>query len=259
MLNHNYLPGVHWCDKIHRWFVDEKQQAPRSIPHEIPPAEKFIELWKLQIKNCPSDAETVEQRRNHQRKAEGEFKPPRRMQLITTSAGLLKAQLEIIEQAEHVLATTGSRARDPEYFAAIERRLKNSPMLKYQRVLCAKPPNSDLVAHLRRVMEFRNLTDFRKQGYLFEVGFVSIDREPERFLTANETQVLLPLPSIIALNEFNTALLISDPDYAQKYIQMAAWYFDRGDPFRSNQELDRQFKNWERATKVKTNDKNRRQ
>ena len=144
--------------------------------------------------------------------------------LIRSNDDLVTALLSVVETAEHCLATTGSRSRDPEYLGAIEQRVENAGIAHY-RVLCGPPHWSVLKDHLRRLVEIKSADPIGGNRRMF-IGLVSdFSREPERSLCANEHKAVVVLPSLNGVERYDTALQLEGVEFAMAYVRLVQEMF----------------------------------
>lgn len=121
------------------------------------------------------------------------------------------ALAEIVEGAHEVLAITGSRSRDPAYLRLIERTLAARPAVTHYRVLYGPPRHGALKNHLL------HLAELERPG--LHIGVVrDLLRDQERFLCVNERMTLIVQPSATSIANYDTALVIDDPDIASRYV-----------------------------------------
>jgi hypothetical protein len=139
--------------------------------------------------------------------------------LIRSNDELVAALLDIVETADHCLATAGSRSRDPDYLGAIERIVEKRGIAHY-RVLCGPPHWSILKDHLQRLLEIEAADPVGGNRRMF-IGVVSdFSREPERFLCANEHRAVVVLPSLNGVERYDTALRLDGAEYGMAYVRL---------------------------------------
>ncbi|HET8661071.1 MAG TPA: hypothetical protein VFM55_19000 [Micromonosporaceae bacterium] len=134
-----------------------------------------------------------------------------RLTFLVDYDDLQLALAEVVEGAHEVLAITGSRSRDPAYLRLIERTLTGRPDLVHYRVLYGPPRHGALKNHLL------HLADLARGG--LHIGVVrDLLRDQERFLCVNERMALIVQPSATSIANYDTALVIDDPDIARRYV-----------------------------------------
>lgn len=139
--------------------------------------------------------------------------------LIRSNADLVAALLDVVETADHCLATAGSRSRDPQYLGAIERQVEKQGIAHY-RVLCEPPHWSVLKDHLQRLLEIEAADPVGGNRRMF-IGVVSdFSREPERFLCANEHCAVVVLPSLNGVERYDTALRLDGAEFGMAYVRL---------------------------------------
>lgn len=143
------------------------------------------------------------------------------LKLLTTAQEIIAANINIVTSARRILACIGSRSRDESYLREIENALKTRPELIHYRVLSLPPFKKVFQDHLLKLLNIRNPAN-RSQGYkTTHIGiFDNLTKQPETLLCANESSVLIVLPSMQGINEYNTALLIEDADTTQKFLHL---------------------------------------
>ena len=150
---------------------------------------------------------------------------PSVMQLLHSSEAVKAAQLSIVAEATTHLAATGSWSRNSDYFGAIEKRLQKERKLRYYRVLCGPPKTKELVEHLRRLVLLRDPDAHEDGRRTLCIGVTDIECEPERLLVTSEHATLVALPSVNRFGDYDTALLIRDSRFAERFTQYVHDYF----------------------------------
>lgn len=135
------------------------------------------------------------------------------MRLIDSYEEVQAALAAVVEEAEEVLTITGSRSRDPDYLARIESAVTAVSGLVYYRVLYGPPRHGALKNHLLRVVDLH-----RPPGTVNLGVFWDLLRDSERFICACEKSAVVVLPSLTSLHNFDTALVIDDPDTAGRWV-----------------------------------------
>lgn len=137
------------------------------------------------------------------------------VRLLTSYDELVTAMLAVVEDATEVLVTTGSRSREREYLAAIERALADRPDLVHHRVLFGPPRSEVLRDHLMRLFQVRDPTNLERGVKTFSIAVVEdLAAEPERFICASERRAVVAVPSLVTPGNFDTGILVDAPDRA---------------------------------------------
>jgi hypothetical protein len=133
------------------------------------------------------------------------------MHLIADYDHLQAVLADVIAGAERYLAITGSRSRDPDYLARVERAVGDRPDLVHYRVLYGPPRHGATKNHLRHLVALDRAN--------VHVGIVhDLFRDQERFIVASERCAVIVLPSMSSIANFDTGLLIDDPEIAAHYV-----------------------------------------
>jgi hypothetical protein len=140
--------------------------------------------------------------------------------LIRTHEQLIDTSLTIINEAEQILVTTGSRARDKKYLDTIQSKLRDNPRLIHYRVLFATPHNQILKDHLQELLKIRNPAS-REYGYqtLYIGSFTNMLIEPENHICANEKKALIVLPSVSGIGSYDTGLVLQEAETAKSILR----------------------------------------
>lgn len=143
------------------------------------------------------------------------------VRIIRTNDDLTKTLLDIVQEAQEYLVTTGSRSRDLLYLQAIEARLLTTPTLIHYRVLFGPPHWQVLKDHLLRLILLRSPSSRpRGPGQNLFLGIVDdFLREPETFICANERHAFVRLPSLTKVESWDTGIELTDPTDARAYCQ----------------------------------------
>ncbi|NLT55118.1 MAG: XRE family transcriptional regulator [Actinomycetales bacterium] len=136
------------------------------------------------------------------------------LHLVADYSDLQAAFAEVIDGARETLATTGSRSRDPDYLTRIEKAVAGHPGLTHYRVMYGPPRTSMLKDHLIRLMELPDRQDQVRIGV-----FDDLYRDPERFLCVSEKAAVVVLPSLTSTSNFDSGLVVTDPDVAARYLE----------------------------------------
>lgn len=137
------------------------------------------------------------------------------MHLIADYDQLQATLADVVTAASAVLGVTGSRSRDPDYLARIERAVADHPDLTHYRVLYGPPRHGAIKNHLRRMTRLIHKTGRTN----VQLGIVrDLFRDQERFIVASETCAVVVLPSLSSIANFDTALVVEDAALAQQWV-----------------------------------------
>jgi hypothetical protein len=141
-----------------------------------------------------------------------------RFEVISDGKTLVKKNIQIVEEAEEGIYTTGSRSRDIAYLNAIESQLAVNEKVIYYRVLYGNPYHQGLKMHLEKVLEIR---DPKKRPHGIKTIYIGLydtyTTEPERFVCANEKMALVVLPSFTKVGNYDTAIVFYDTVIVEKF------------------------------------------
>jgi transcriptional regulator with XRE-family HTH domain len=127
--------------------------------------------------------------------------------LLRRPGELLEAMNDVVDLAETHLAVMGSRARDASYLTGIEDALATRPGLVHYRILTGPPRHRLLLDHLRRLLDLRDPSDRSLGVKTLHIGLLDTgDDIPERFFCASEERAVVPIPSMTAMNAFDTGV-----------------------------------------------------
>ncbi len=162
-----------------------------------------------------------------------------RCRIIRSSPELIGEEVRIVNEAKRILATSGSRSRDPAYLNAIEQRVAADRELVYYRVLMGLPHNQALKDHLNCVLALRN-SSARTHGFdtLFIGLFDDLVRESEKFICANEQRALVAIPSLAPAGSFDTALVFDSEFDAGRYVEFVRQLYNASIPIATSQQVD---------------------
>jgi hypothetical protein len=139
--------------------------------------------------------------------------PAAAMSIVDSYVDVQAALAAVVDDAREALAITGSRSRDPDYLTRIESTVANQSALVHYRVLYGPPRHGALKNHLLR------LFDLHRRGDSLKIGMYSdLLKDSERFICASENAAAVVLPSTNSVSNFDTALVINDPDVALSYV-----------------------------------------
>lgn len=151
--------------------------------------------------------------------------------LSRTSEELMQLNMYIVNSAEEILYTTGSRSRDKKYLDAIEQKLQLSPRLVHYRVLFGPPHHESLRNHLLNLLSIRSPHD-RAYGYktIFLALYDNSLKQFETFILGNEREALVILPSLSGIGEYNTAIVFTGIDDVNGLRNFVKQLYTSGDP-----------------------------
>jgi transcriptional regulator with XRE-family HTH domain len=151
--------------------------------------------------------------------------------VLTSTADVIQANVDIAGSARDVLLCVGSRSRDASYLRAIEASLEANPKLVHYRVMALPPFKPIFQQHLLRLIEIRDPLD-RSHGYkTIRMGiYRDANRQPECCVCVNETTALVVLPSISSVGEYNTAMLTNDKRIVDGLINLGKTLYQMSAP-----------------------------
>ncbi|MDT0443418.1 XRE family transcriptional regulator [Streptomyces johnsoniae] len=130
--------------------------------------------------------------------------------LLAGHRELRRAMTTVVRGAQRYLAMTGSRSRDTAYLETIETVLAERPELIHYRVLFGPPRNTELTAHLTRLLALRDPDDRSLGLKTLHLGVIPAERDsPERFFVASETAAVTPIPSLTSAYAFDSGVLLA--------------------------------------------------
>jgi transcriptional regulator with XRE-family HTH domain len=133
-------------------------------------------------------------------------------ELLARFPDLQQAMLTTVATARECLVVMGSRSRNPDYLAAIEKALADQPSLVFYRVMFGPPRHPVLVKHLRGLLAIRDPRD-RSQGVkTLNLGVIDDDDVPERFFCASEGMAVVPIPSLTSHEAFDSGIQLGAPE-----------------------------------------------
>jgi hypothetical protein len=180
----------------------------RGSPTDLPPAGAAL---RLELDSGPVPAVLPAPVRPGVTAAE-------RMWLITSGGELRTALVEVVRSARECLVAVGSRSCEPAYLHEIEPALQNRPALVHHRVLMGMPHNELLKHHLVRLLDVAGpAIEGRARVHISLV--TDLVRDQEKCFVASESCVLVVLPSANSPRNFDTGLLVDDPNYADALVQ----------------------------------------
>jgi len=140
--------------------------------------------------------------------------------LVTSGADLSQATLDVVRGATECLVAVGSRSREPTYLREIEHALQSKPNLVHYRILIG-PPHSQLFKdHLLRLIELRDANHSNSRRKTLCISILDdLTNDHERFFVASERAAVVVLPSANSPANFDTGLLVNDPDYTRGLVE----------------------------------------
>jgi hypothetical protein len=91
--------------------------------------------------------------------------------------------------------------------------------LVHYRILIGCPHNGLVKDHLLRLLDITDLSTSKCERRVHISIITDLVRDHERFFVASESSALVVLPSVNSPRNFDTGLLIGDPQYAQALVQ----------------------------------------
>lgn len=152
--------------------------------------------------------------------------------LVRTFDDLQAALSDVVDGANETLAITGSRSREPIYLAHVESVIGERPALVHYRVLYGPPRHGALKNHLLRLADLQ-----RREGTLRVAIARDVMRDAERFICASENAAVVVLPSLTSLLNFDTALVVDDPEIAQQYVDHVRQAYLAADPLTTRDDV----------------------
>ena len=162
------------------------------------------------------------------------FAPAR---LLTTSAELVRTNLEIVGTAKEFIHATGSRSRDNAYLGEIERAVETNPSLAYFRILFETPISPQMVKHLRRILEIRNAGEEPRETISLGIYANTRTYPSEATICMNERMALFVLPSIHGAWGYDTAMVFEDPIVIAGWRRWIEEMYRAGEPIKTAAQL----------------------
>lgn len=141
------------------------------------------------------------------------------MQLITSGSELTSVMIEVVKNAAGYIVAVGSRSREPAYLLEIEHALDRKPDLVHYRILIGAPHGQVLKEHLLRLVDDERRRSPGKRKRLFVSILDDVVADHERFFVATDSAAVVVLPSANSPANFDTGLIVRDPDYVQGLVQ----------------------------------------
>lgn len=134
----------------------------------------------------------------------------RSYRVIKSHDELVASNKRIVNEAQDVLFTTGSRSRDEKYLKSIENRIRKVRRLTHYRVLFGEPHHTVLKKHLLNLLKLRDPED-RSLGYqTLHLGlFDDYASQFDTYLLGNESEVLVLLPSLLGVGQYDSGVVFT--------------------------------------------------
>jgi hypothetical protein len=140
--------------------------------------------------------------------------------LVTSGGELTAALVDVVRNAQEHLVAVGSRSSETTYLQEIERAIQDKPQLIHYRILLGPPHSQVLKDHLLRLLALRpTQINGRAQQTLHVSILNDLARYPERFFVASEQAAVIILPSANSPMNFDTAIIVHEPQYVQRLLQ----------------------------------------
>lgn len=137
---------------------------------------------------------------------------PEHIRLVRTKRDLYDELYSTVSNAKELIITSGSRSRDARYLNKLREKLADSPNIEFYSILFGPPRYQVFKDHLERVL--KQVPQQRVSDGTSNVHIAILQnpgRLPERFICASETKAVLPLQSFNRIDEYDSALVITDP------------------------------------------------
>lgn len=188
--------------QLHRWLTGELTGLPYGDHCRI--LEQMFPGWSAAQLFSAADAD--------EERAAGSGD----IRLLLSGGELNSALIEIVRSAETYLVAVGSRSSQPAYLHEIELAVAARPSLVHYRILMGPPHSEILRDHLANLLRIRrNMPE--KSLYISLV--TDLTRNHERFFVTNERAAVIALPSAHSPGNFDTGLLVNDPQYLRGLFQ----------------------------------------
>jgi len=138
--------------------------------------------------------------------ARDEQKLSKHCRLICDEKRFKEHQTRLVCDATEFIFATGSRSRDKDYLAHIEKRLTEVSTLTYTRILFGQIKREELLKHCLSLTSNGTLSP---RVVVCEVN--DLDRHTESFFIVNEHEALVVIPSINTIGKFDSGLLMTGP------------------------------------------------
>lgn len=133
-------------------------------------------------------------------------------ELLARFPDLQRAMLSTVTAAQECLVVMGSRSRDSDYLAMIEKTLAERPYLVFYRVLFGPPRHPVLVRHLLELLSLRDPRDRSHGVKTLNLGVIDEEDVPERFFCASEGMAVVPIPSLTSHEAFDSGIQLGAPE-----------------------------------------------
>jgi transcriptional regulator with XRE-family HTH domain len=145
--------------------------------------------------------------------------PPGALRLVTSAVDVHTALVKVVDGARETLVAVGSRSREPAYLRRIEHVVRTRPGLVHYRILIGPPHAQLLKEHLLALLDARPHGPTARDAPLRMCLVNDLSTDHERFFTASENAAVVVLPSANSPTNFDTALVVDDPDYARRLVE----------------------------------------
>jgi hypothetical protein len=136
---------------------------------------------------------------------------PADFRILTTKRELYNALYSVVNEAEKYLLVSGSRSRDKGYLSRIRERVFASNPIEFYCILFGPPRNTILHGHLKELLESIPAKKLNESSSNVHIALLPYPgRIPERFVCLNEKKAVIPLQSVNRIDEYDTALVITD-------------------------------------------------
>lgn len=142
--------------------------------------------------------------------ARDEQKLSKNCRLIHDKRKFDEHQERLVAEATEVLFATGSRSRNAQYLSRIEKRLTEIATLSYTRVLFGPIKRDELRTHCATLAANKALSN---RVRICEIS--DLTNHTEAFMVVNEHEALIVVPSINAIGNVDTGLLMTGPLHRQ--------------------------------------------
>jgi hypothetical protein len=140
--------------------------------------------------------------------------------LVTSGGELTVTLMDVVRNAQEHLVAVGSRSSEIAYLQEIERAIQDKPSLIHYRILLGPPHSQVLKDHLLRLVALRPAQVNGSPGQTLHISIVNdLIRYHERFFVASEQAAIVILPSINSPMNFDTAIIVREPQYVHRLLQ----------------------------------------
>lgn len=161
------------------------------------------------------------------------------IKILTKAEEVSDYNMRIVQNANEILLTTGSRSRDKNYLNAIEEKLSTNTSITYYRVLINEPHHDIFKKHLSKLFDYRDPKQRENGGQkLYLSLFKDTYSESEKFVCANEKEALIVLPSFTLVSRYDTALVIEHQDGVDGVISYVKNLHIKSKEIKTREEVD---------------------